>query len=126
GNKHVYICDVIETFQRSFPEKKRLFEIMDGEEGPWRYFEPQVTQTDWDRWKGEKVNGGRDREVRFLQDFGSLLKTLSPRQVISLGRHRSSAETREALLFLFGQFDKEFRRFLDNSCGDVHSWWQHL
>jgi hypothetical protein len=125
AGRFFYICDVIEEFQAKLPEKYWLFEIVDGD-GPWRHFDPKLTHTDWDRWCDDKQRAGRDGEVRFIQEFGNLLRMLTSDQVISLGRHLSSDDTYRALLFLFGEFENGFKGFLNNSSGDAHSWWSHL
>jgi len=123
--RRLFICDVIEIFQKRLPEKYWLFEIVDGE-GPWQSFEPTLKQTDWDWWKQAEVRAGHSEDVQFLQDFASIIATLNQRHVIALGRHIDSEKTRRALDSLLSDLHQEFNDFLESCSTDGDSWWQHL
>jgi hypothetical protein len=116
----VYICDLIELFQKQIIPANRALFLTSGGEGDWRYFEPQLKPIDWDRWKERKGRRNQSIDSQFLEDFSSLIEPLSPDEVIALGRHPSPKWTVESLRFLASSFLKEYsalksqlRAFLD-------------
>lgn len=126
-NGHLfYIGDLFEHFLGDLPMEKRLLCWQASEDGPWRYFEPRGTRTDWDGYRERMIENGDSHRLRIIEEFSVILEGLEPRQVIALGRHPNATETIRAIQKLQRQCKVEFLSFLEHCEGTHPIWSRHL
>jgi hypothetical protein len=121
--EYVYVCDVLEMFQEQVPPENRQFEVTRGF-GPWRYFAPRMKVTQRERWARKYADELSPNYETFVTEFVSLIRELSPAQVIALGRHTSPNDTLKALQTLSGHLAAEAQAMLGSS-GQPEQWWLH-
>jgi hypothetical protein len=121
--EYLYICDVIEMFQQQMPLENRQFEITQGL-GPWRNFAPKMKVTQREKWARKYEQDLFPGYDAFVVEFVSLVRELSPEQVIALGRHTSPNDTLKALQSLAAQLTVRAQTMIGDSCRP-EEWWLH-